>query len=213
MGKVTLSFDNGPEPTVTGRVLDILKAFDVRTTFFVIGAKLVDPARYSLAQRAGREGHWIGNHSLTHKMPFGETREEGAASIEIGEAQEAIGILAHPDRLFRPFGGGGRLDKILLNREALNYLIAGHYTCVLWNCVPHDWDQPEQWVDNALSECDQRPWSLVVLHDLPTGAMVHLERFLDRLRVRHEIVQEFPPDCVPIRRGMVTTPIDAYVAD
>ncbi|MGH7988398.1 MAG: polysaccharide deacetylase family protein, partial [Candidatus Binataceae bacterium] len=92
--------------------------------------------------------------------------------------------------------------------------IAGHYTCVLWNCVPHDWDQPERWVDTALSACAARLWSLVVLHDLPTGAMVHLERFLELLRGRHaEIVQEFPPDCVPIKRGMVMAPIDAYVAD
>src|SRR6185295_9075586 len=68
---VTLTFDNGPEPDVTPRVLDILKAHDIRTTFFVIGEKLADPARRRLAVRAHDEGHWIGNHTFTHTVPLG----------------------------------------------------------------------------------------------------------------------------------------------
>jgi hypothetical protein len=44
--------------------------------------------------------------------------------------------------LFRPFGGGGTLDSGLLNRKAVDYLCAGGFTCVLWNCVPRDWEDP-----------------------------------------------------------------------
>jgi hypothetical protein len=96
----------------------------------------------------------------------------------------------------------------------VDYLTAGRYTCVLWNCVPHDWDDPDGWVDRALKEIATRPWSLVVLHDLPTGAMRHLERFLDRLGAAQiEVVQEFPPECVPIREGAVVLPIGDYVTE
>jgi peptidoglycan/xylan/chitin deacetylase (PgdA/CDA1 family) len=213
MLKVTLSFDNGPEPGTTEYVLDILKNHGVRAAFFVIGGKMTDPARYAIARRAHSEGHWIGNHSLTHKVPLGEMRKSGAAAAEIQKAQEAMGALSHTDRFFRPFGGGGRLDRILLNREAVNLLVAGRYTCVLWNCVPHDWEDPANWVERAIASCAQQPWSLVVLHDLPTGAMAHLERFLDLLtRNKAAIVQEFPPECVPIRCGRIMRPIDDYVA-
>ncbi len=213
MSKVTLSFDNGPEPEVTPRVLEILRERRLLATFFVIGGKLADSGRRRLAEQARDAGHWIGNHSLTHTVPLGERRDAGAAEIEIGRAQKALGALARPERLFRPFGGG-RLDRRLLSREAADYLAAGGYTCVLWNCVPHDWDDPDGWVDRALAEIERLPWTLAVLHDLPTGAMRNLERFLDRLDAAQiAVVQEFPPECVPIRAGAVVRPLGAYVTE
>ncbi len=211
--RVTLSFDNGPEPEVTGCVLDVLRARRVRATFFVIGQKLLDPARRACAERAQGEGHWIGNHSLTHSTPLGLRADRAGAEDEIGRAQQLLGALAHPDKLFRPFGGGGRLHPGLLNRSTVDYLCAGAYTCVLWNCVPRDWEDRDGWVERALQQCLAQPWSLVVLHDLPTGAMLNLDRFVGALEdAGAEIVQDFPPECVPISRGRVTSPLDQYVA-
>ena len=210
--KITLSFDNGPEPGVTEHVLDVLGAAALRSTFFVIGQKLDDPARRALAERARAEGHWIGNHSLTHGKPLGRREDRDGAEGEIGRAQRMLGALAHPDRLFRPFGGG-TLDSSLLNRKAVDYLCAGGFTCVLWNCVPRDWEDPTGWVERALEQCRATPWSVVVLHDLPTGAMSNLARFIGCSRdAGAEIVQEFPPACVPILRGRVMFPLDRYVA-
>jgi peptidoglycan/xylan/chitin deacetylase (PgdA/CDA1 family) len=210
--KVTLSFDNGPEPEVTDYVLDVLRAERVRATFFVIGQKLADPERRARVERAHDEGHWIGNHSLTHTQPLGEREDRDGADEEIGGAQRILGPLAHPDRLFRPFGGGGAIGPSLLNRKALDYLRAGGFTCVLWNCVPRDWEDPSGWVERAIEQCRSTPWSQVVLHDLPTGAMVNLERFIRGLRDSGaEIVQEFPSDCVPILRGRVMLPVDGYI--
>ncbi|HLK88148.1 MAG TPA: polysaccharide deacetylase family protein [Candidatus Binataceae bacterium] len=210
--KVTLSFDNGPEPEITDRVLDALRAAQVRSTFFLIGRKLADPARRARAERAYAEGHWIGNHSLTHGRPLGRREDRDGAEEEIGSAQRLLGPLAHPDKFFRPFGAGA-LDSSLLNRRAVDYLCAGGFTCVLWTTVPRDWEDPLGWVERALNDCRTRPWSVVVLHDLPTGAMRQLDRFIARLRdARAEIVQEFPPECVPILRGRVNGPLDQYVA-
>ena len=114
MFDLTLSFDNGPEPDVTPAVLAALAARDIRTTFFVIGSKLQDPERRALSERAREEGHWIGNHTYTHSVPLGERPEPDIAAHEIGRTEALIGDLAHPSRLFRPFGGGGNLDKRLL---------------------------------------------------------------------------------------------------
>src|SRR3974390_1283879 len=107
---LTLSFDNGPEPDVTPQVLDTLARRGIKTTFFVIGEKLADPARRRLAERAHGEGHWIGNHTYTHSLPLGLQRDPDAARHEIARTQGAIGDLAHLQRWFRPFGGGGNLD-------------------------------------------------------------------------------------------------------
>jgi peptidoglycan/xylan/chitin deacetylase (PgdA/CDA1 family) len=212
MPRLTLSFDNGPEPEVTPAVLDALRRRGVRTTFFVLGHKLLDPVRRALAERARDEGHWIGNHTFSHQTPLGERGDPDAPQLEIGRAQQALGQLAHADRFFRPNGGGGNLDRRLLSRRAVDYLLEGGYSCVLWNSIPRDWADPEGWVERALAQCEAQEWTLAVLHDLPTGAMRRLDAFLDGLEARGvELRQDFPPDCVPIRRGAVAAALDAYV--
>ena len=66
----------------------------------------------------------------------------------------------------------------------------------------------------AIEGCRATPWSLVVLHDLPTGAMAHLDRFLARvIDLGGRFRQEFPPECVPIVRGKLVLPIEPYVSD
>jgi peptidoglycan/xylan/chitin deacetylase (PgdA/CDA1 family) len=210
--KVTLTFDNGPEPGVTEHVLSVLEKQRIRATFFVLGAKLADPARRRLAERAHAAGHWIGNHTLTHGTPLGEIREKGRARSEILDTQELLGELSHPDRFFRPFGGGGALGPHLLNAEALDTLKVERMTCVLWNAIPRDFAEPDNWVERALEQCRSQEWTLLVLHDLPNGAMKHLPSFLDAVRKDGgTFTQVFPPDCVPIRAGRVIAPMESYV--
>ena len=198
--KVTLTFDNGPRPGVTDKVLDVLAERDTRATFFVVGREL-RKAR-PLAERAAAEGHWVGNHTMTHSVPLGD----GADPLEeIDATQALIGDLAHPSRWFRPFGRGGVLDERLLSPSAVEHLKANGYSCVLWNSVPRDWEDPDAWIERCLADVDANDWTVVVLHDLPTGAMDRLPTFLDALDARHaEIVQDFPDAVVPIRNGELT---------
>jgi peptidoglycan/xylan/chitin deacetylase (PgdA/CDA1 family) len=210
---LTLSFDNGPEPDVTPGVLDVLRRHGITTTFFVIGGKLADPARKRLAKRAHDEGHWIGNHTYTHSLPLGRQDDPDAGEHEIGRTQKLIADLAHPQRWFRPFGGGGHLDDGLLKPSVVDHLVDGKYSCVLWNAIPRDWDDPDGWVERALTQCRSQDWSLMVLHDLPTGAMHRLGEFIDRAcDMGARIHQEFPPSCVPIRSGEIVLPIGPYVS-
>ncbi len=207
MFDLTLSFDNGPEPDVTPGVLDCLARRGLRATFFVIGEKL--QAARALAERAAAEGHWIGNHTWTHSVPLGVREDDGL--WEVTRTQEALGALAHPARWFRPFGGG-QLGPALLNPAVVALLQRERFSCVLWNAVPRDWEDPEGWVETALAQCAARPWTLLVLHDLPTGAMRQLDRFFDAVDAKGgRIRQDFPPDCVPIRQGELAWRIDAYV--
>jgi peptidoglycan/xylan/chitin deacetylase (PgdA/CDA1 family) len=200
--QVTLTFDNGPEPAVTPRVLDVLGDAGIRATFFVLGSKLADKKRRALAKRAHAEGHWIGNHTWSHDEPLGRVKDTSRAVSEIVETQALIDELSHPDRLFRPFGGGGAIGPHLLSAAAVDVLKKEKMTCVLWNAIPRDWEDPRGWAETALAQCLAQEWTLLVLHDLPTGAMGRLKIFIDRLRDHGAMFrQDFPPDCVPLRRG------------
>ena len=213
MFDLTLTFDNGPEPDVTPGVLDVLARRGLKTTFFVIGRKLADPAARSLAERAHAEGHWIGNHTYTHSVPLGRSPDPNVAMNEIARTQALLGGLAHPARWFRPLGGGGKIGPWLLRASALAHLQAEHYSCVLWNAIPRDWQDPDGWVERALTQCPEQKWTLMVLHDLPSGAMRHLDAFLDRVVAKGgRLRQDFPPACVPIRSGNIVLPIEPYVS-
>ncbi len=212
--RITLTFDNGPDHSVTHHVLDVLAARGVHATFFVIGSKLESPDAWTVATRAHAEGHWIGNHTYSHDTPLGDIFDQpDIAEKEIGRTQNLLKPLAHPDRLFRPFGGGGQLNQQLLNRRCYDYLCANGYTCILWNAVPRDWEHPDGWAERALAELRIRAWTLLVLHDIDTGAMRHLEYFLDRLlEMEVEIRQDFPSDCVPMVRGRTAQSMDQYIS-
>lgn len=96
----------------------------------------------------------------------------------------------------------------------MKYLQDGACTCVLWNAIAHDWSHPEGWVERALDLSFARPHALVVLHDLPTGAMDDLDRFIAAAGDRGAIfAQDFPTECVPIECGRLTAPIVPYVSD
>ena len=213
MRKVTLTFDNGPDPGgTTAFVLDELARRAILASFFVIGRQLARPGARALAERARDEGHWIGNHTLTHSVMFGDSDEASLAEREIGETQALIGDLAHPDRLFRPYGGGGVISQRLLNASAVSYLVGGGYTCVLWTSVPRDWEADAAWVDRCLADIEGQDWTVVVAHDLPTGGMAYLPVLLDRTQAMGaEFVQDFPPACVPIRRGIAQADMSPIV--
>ena len=132
------------------------------------------------------------------------------AELEIARTQAEIGALSHSDRLFRPTGGGGHLDRRLLSAEAAALLEAGGYTCVLWNAVPRDWADPDGWVETALAQLARQPWTLMALHDVPNGVLRHLDRLGEARGGR--LRQDFPPSCVPITCGRVTGPLEDFVS-
>jgi peptidoglycan-N-acetylglucosamine deacetylase len=207
--RVALTFDNGPTPWVTEQVLDELADRSLTASFFVIGTALRHPAGRELARRAFAEGHRIGHHSMTHTVLLGDADDaEEAVQTEIADLAPDMEEFNAGTRLYRPYAAGGVLDHHVFSHASLRYLQAHGYTCVLWNSVPHDWDDPVRWVDRALVDVAGQAWTVVVLHDIGTGAMAQLPRFLDELAVRDvAIVPDFPETCLPIRAGLATQPL------
>jgi peptidoglycan/xylan/chitin deacetylase (PgdA/CDA1 family) len=205
MSIVTLTFDNGPTVETTPGVLEQLKARDLSAYFCVIGAQLekgreqVDIAKQTLAS-----GHTLVNHSFTHRVALGDDASHAHTYREITETHsllgEHFGDWGGP--WFRPFGRGGELGQHLLSQPAVQELAAHHYSVLLWNSVPRDWENANGWMDIALTEIDAQEHTVLVLHDLNTGAMDHLGPFLDTLLERGDLVTtDLPGNCVPMRDG------------
>lgn len=112
-GEVALTFDDGPDPEVTPRVLDILDAHGVRASFFCIAEKAARHAE--LCREIVRRGHAIENHSQRHPYTFA-MRGMGGMRREVAAAQQLLGqICGRAPRFFRPPAGvrNPLLDPVL----------------------------------------------------------------------------------------------------
>jgi peptidoglycan/xylan/chitin deacetylase (PgdA/CDA1 family) len=194
---------------VTDQVLDILAERSLRAIFFVVANRVEgDAAARALLTRMVGDCHRVGNHSLTHGRPLGELREQETIA-EIATARDILREFTGENFLFRPWGTEGQLDRRCLNRTAVNYLVSGKYTCVLWNSVPRDWADPVGWIDRALADVRALEHTLMVVHDLPSGAMDGLPCFLDELdRSGVAVTAELPTECVPIVGGRIVSSVD-----
>ncbi len=211
---VTLTFDNGPTPGITERVLEILEQARILSTFFVIGRNLDKPAAAGLMRQAHAAGHWIGNHTLSHTVALGDRPERDYAVSEIEGAQARIGSFARPEKLFRPYGNSGRLGPHLLSRAALEHLITQNYRTIIWNSVPGDWRDPDGWVEHCIAQVSLEPWSVVVLHDIEGGCLARLPELLRRLKdLGVTFEQDFPDSVTLTRGGRIVSLPENYLAD
>jgi len=87
-GEVVLTFDDGPHPTITPRVLDLLAKHDMPATFFVVG-RAINRKTFKIIQRMVAEGHTLGAHSYNHDVHM-STRVEGERTIAYIQGQHAV---------------------------------------------------------------------------------------------------------------------------
>jgi len=199
--KITLTFDNGPDPQVTPHVLEVLKKRGIRAVFFLLGNRLTADG-VKLAAQAVADGHLLGNHTFTHSTPLGQ-RPDSEGVDEVVRTEAALQDLFRGERLFRPHGGGG-LGPHLLSQGVWDLLQQRKYTCVLWNCMAYEWETPDGWMQPTLERAREREHSVIVLHDLPSGAMEHLDEFIAMLEAEGAtFTQTFPDDCAPLRGGQI----------
>lgn len=211
--KLTLTFDNGPDPAATPQILDVLRARGLRAHFFVLGKHVATEAGRRLVEREIAEGHLIGNHSFTHEIPLGDDPRADAVTHEIVATQALLDpLLPDEPRRFRPFGGGGLLGPHLLSQAAAAHLIAERYTCAIWNAVPRDWIDQDSWAAAALASLDAQDHSVLVLHDVPNACLPVLDSFLGAAIDRGaQVVLDLPRSCTPILEGHITSELAPLV--
>lgn len=159
--EIALTFDDGPHPEHTPRVLDALAAYGLRGTFFVIGAQAEQHP--GLIRRIVLEGHTLGNHTWTHSEPA-----QTSASLFLEEIHRTGQLLedltGRPCRLVRPPKGKVTARKLL-------GLWRKQQTVALWNVDPRDYrmqaaSEVTRWLDrqawsqgDVLLLHDNRPWA------------------------------------------------------
>ena len=152
---LALTFDDGPDPEWTPRVLDRLAAAGVHATFFLIGERATRAP--ALVRRMIAEGHEVGNHSWSHRNPwFCGPR---ATSDEIQRAHDALADLTGaPPRHFRPPWG-------MVNAATFPVLNRLGERCVFWSIQPEG-RRPAP-ADRQLAYVLRRahPGAIVDLHD------------------------------------------------
>jgi peptidoglycan/xylan/chitin deacetylase (PgdA/CDA1 family) len=148
---VALTFDDGPDPTDTPDVLDILKEKKVRATFFVLGqAAQSNPY---LLKRLVNEGHEIGNHSFNHDYQQRRLVEEMNQTDK--EIFAATGTHTY---FYRPPGG-------FLSKSQLEIIKGNGHVVALWSVDSKDWRNPgiKQIVDNVIKHVF--PGAIILMHD------------------------------------------------
>ncbi|MBQ7258805.1 MAG: polysaccharide deacetylase family protein [Paludibacteraceae bacterium] len=155
---VYLTFDDGPIPEVTPKVLTILAKYNVKATFFMVGENI--DKHPEVFRQVVEAGHQIGNHTYNHlkgwKTPFDEYMSN------VARCNKAL-FEHHPSvfipTLFRPpYGKATLRQRIALHKMG--------YTLIYWDVLTRDYDAsvtPEQML--RLIQRETRPGSIINFHD------------------------------------------------
>jgi peptidoglycan-N-acetylglucosamine deacetylase len=149
---VALTFDDGPNPEYTPRLLDLLKKFQAHATFFMVGqAAQKHP---DLVQRVAQAGHAIANHSWSHPAFVEISSVERREQLRAGHRA----LAPYGTRLFRPpWGSQNRSSR-------LDTMVAG-FEVIAWSLEVGDWwDADSERMADGLAK-GVRPGSIVLLHD------------------------------------------------
>lgn len=191
--EVVLTFDDGPMPPSTLRVLDALRSECVKATFFLIGRNAA--AHPDIVRRIRADGHTIGFHSFSHPMLSRMAPDRAEADIDRGIAavDAALGETAHAAPFFRfPYFAS---SPVLLERMEKRGLVV--FGADLW---ASDWNTmaPSTQLDMIMQRLRRTKGGIVLMHDTraQTAAMVPaLLRALKREGYR--IVHAVPADPEP----------------
>jgi peptidoglycan/xylan/chitin deacetylase (PgdA/CDA1 family) len=157
--EVFLTFDDGPTPIITEKVLDLLSHYQAKATFFCIGKNVDNHPQ--LFHRILDEGHEVGNHTQNHKNGW-----------KTGYAQYLRDVLtakkSNPSTLFRPPYGQ-------ISRTQTKALLK-HYSIIMWDVLTGDFDASLS-VETCIEKVLQltKPGSIIVFHDSLKASPIMLQ--------------------------------------
>ncbi|BCX48466.1 hypothetical protein HAHE_23740 [Haloferula helveola] len=169
---IAMTFDDGPHPQNTPRLLDMLRERNIKATFYVIGRNVdLYPA---LTRRIVAEGHEIGNHTYTHgnltKMSNDKVRGELNKCRD--SIAKATGV--QPRTLRPPYGALLQTQRQWIHSEY-------NYPTILWSVDPRDWQRPGPSVVTSRILAGTTPGAIVLAHDLHAPTVTAMPATLDGL--------------------------------
>lgn len=173
---IALTFDDGPSLRDTGKLLDLLKAEDVKATFFVLGNQIV-AGRESLLKRTFDEGHEIGNHAFSHKTL--KKLSAGEVSKEFSQTNDLIKkITGQQPVVARPPTGAYDDTTISVSKELGMTLVNWSY-----QSCPEDWNhrgEPDYIADFVIEKA--RNGHIVLLHDTNSTTVEAMPKMIKGLK-------------------------------
>ena len=167
--RVFLTFDDGPSDTVTPHILDILKKYNIKATFFVLGNRVSN--HKELIQREYNEGHYIANHGYSHR--YDKIYSSSSKVLEEYNKTEAaikkaLGNKEYESNLFRFPGGsvGGSYDKV--KKQAKKQLKKEGIAYLDWNALTNDANgakSKKEIIKNLKTTIQNKDNVVVLMHD------------------------------------------------
>lgn len=172
--RLALTFDDGPHPAFTDRLLQVLKEERVAATFFIVGSQA---QRYPVLLRSVvRQGHELANHTFHHPNLLTLAPED--VLRELGDTRRLIREFTNKDTLFfRP--PGGRYDARTLDAAGRE-----GYRMVLWTVFPRDHSRPSEQEIYDRVMASARDGGVVLLHSGVEPTLAVLPRLIRDLRAR-----------------------------
>ncbi len=172
---LAMTFDDGPHPQHTPRLLDMLKQRGLKATFFVVGQ---NAAQYpEILKRIAAEGHELANHSYTHPIlnPLGE----GGIREQLDKTHQAVlGATGVTMKLLRPPYGA-----LTENMRRWTYQTFGYRT-ILWDVDPLDWKVRDAARVQSEILGHARAGSIVLAHDIHKSTVDAMPETLDALAAK-----------------------------
>ncbi|HSI63601.1 MAG TPA: polysaccharide deacetylase family protein [Candidatus Saccharimonadia bacterium] len=169
---IAITFDDGPHPSNTPRLLNILAERNIKATFFVVGQLAKEYPQ--IIRRILAEGHEVANHTMSH--PTLTRISDERIRKELTETHKAVvDIAGYHMRLFRPPGGAtnARLKEWFHNEYG--------YSTILWTVDPQDWKRPGVGVVTSRLVNGARPGAILLCHDLHAPTVDAMPGTLDQL--------------------------------
>ena len=190
--EIVLTFDDGPMPPMTSRVLEILRHECVKATFFLVGRNA--KAFPSIVRRIAEDGHTLANHSQNHHLvPI--TGALGVQEFDLGF--QAIAAALEPAAVKpAPFF---RFPGLLHSPAVENHAKAKHVTVMSTDILADDWMQirPEHILQRALARLEAKGSGILLLHDVQPGLALILPKLLRELSARGYRVVHVVPKAGP----------------
>lgn len=179
MGEIALTFDDGPHPTRTPRILQILANAGIKANFFEIGRNAV--AHPEIAKMVVTAGHIVGSHTWSHPDLKNMEARHAETEIDSGEASVALALgNTTPLSFFRfPYGSNTATEQRFVQHRG--------YTTFFWNMDSQDWKirDPHKLFLNVLAQLDHAGRGIILFHDIHEQTVIVLPHVIAELRARN----------------------------
>ncbi|TDU73275.1 peptidoglycan/xylan/chitin deacetylase (PgdA/CDA1 family) [Prosthecobacter fusiformis] len=169
---VAMTFDDGPHPSLTPKLLDILKARNIKCTFFVIGKQT--KMYPNIIRRMIAEGHEIANHTWTHASLTSRSDEQ--IRSELQQSEDALVEVANyrPHLIRPPYGAiNARIKQLMFSEFG--------YSTIMWSVDPQDWRRPGVSVVTSRLVNGAHPGAIMLAHDIHPPTIEAMPAMFDQL--------------------------------